>query len=65
MQSKKSITPTKRKNKKDLIILIVHVHFLIVSLIAVLWVRGQLKERSQPTKLLERKARLLIPENSP
>ena len=54
--------------KKNLIFLILRIHVLIFSLIAVLWVRSQFKKKeslSSPpkTQSLERKAKFLTPES--
>lgn len=51
--------------KKNLIFLILHIHFLIFLLIAVLWSRHQFKKKFSHTppntQTLERKAQFLLP----
>lgn len=49
--------------KKNLIILIFHIHFLILSLIVVLWGKNKLKQTSSAgssSQVLERKAHVII-----
>ena len=52
----------KKKTKKNLIVLILHIHFLIFSLVVVLWGMRRLRERSAQSpapQVLERKAQFL------
>lgn len=52
----------KKKNKRELLFLVLRLHFLVFLLIGVVWSRSQLKKKSlKPTepKTLERKARIL------
>ena len=54
----------RNKPKKDLLMLILRVFFLFFALIAVLWIRHQLKKKSsEPSEwhVLERKAKFITP----
>ena len=56
----------KKKKKKDLIFLILQIHFLVFCLIAVLWGRQKLKKSGLTpvnSTVKERKATFIIPNN--
>ena len=57
----------KKKSRKNLIFLILQIHFLIFLLISVLWSRNQLKKKFSQTsnpQIVERKATFIPPSKS-